>query len=90
MIIRIDKSFEKDVDKIKDRSILKKIANCIERIKEVDNLSEIKNIKKLKGFLNGYRIRLGEYRIGVIIESNTVEFIRCLHRKDIYKYFPTN
>ena len=46
MIIKIDKSFEKDVDKIKDRSILKKIANCIERIKEVNKLSEIKNIKR--------------------------------------------
>ncbi len=87
MIVRIDKSFEKDVERIKDRNILKKITNCIVHVKEVDSLSEIKNIKKLKGFPKGYRIRLGEYRIGLIIYGNTVDFVRCLHRKDIYKYF---
>jgi mRNA interferase RelE/StbE len=35
-----------------------------------------------------YRIRLGDYRVGLKIENNTVCFVRFLHRKDIYRYFP--
>ncbi len=42
----------------------------------------------MKGSRNYYRIRIGDYRAGIIVEGLTVEFIRFLHRKDIYKYFP--
>lgn len=44
--------------------------------------------KKLTGFKNAYRIRMGEYRIGFVFENGTIELIRILGRKDIYKYFP--
>jgi mRNA interferase RelE/StbE len=50
--------------------------------------SEIKNYKKLKGSFNTFRIKLGQYRIGIFIDNDTVEFVIILHRKDIYKYFP--
>jgi Cytotoxic translational repressor of toxin-antitoxin stability system len=88
MIARIDKSFDKDVCKIKDKLFLLKIAECIEHVQTVEQLTSIKNLKKLKGAENFYRIRIGEYRLGILIEDNAVTFIRCLHRKDIYKYFP--
>ncbi|NPA92437.1 MAG: type II toxin-antitoxin system RelE/ParE family toxin, partial [Chloroflexi bacterium] len=35
-----------------------------------------------------YRIRLGDYRLGLEIEGDTVVFVRFLHRRDIYRYFP--
>jgi len=35
-----------------------------------------------------YRIRLGNYKMGITIIENQVTFIRFLHRKEIYKYFP--
>jgi mRNA interferase RelE/StbE len=39
-----------------------------------------------------YRIRTGNFRIGVKIVSveseNVVIFVRALHRKDIYRKFP--
>ena len=88
MIIKIDKVFEKDTDKIKDKKILFKIADVIEKVKEAGDIISIKNIKKLKGSNKFYRIRIGGFRIGIIIDNDIVEFIRCLHRKDIYKYFP--
>jgi mRNA interferase RelE/StbE len=88
MIVKIDKIFEKDTDKIKDKRILFKIVDVIEKVREADDIISIKNIKKLKGSNKFYRIRIGDFRIGIIIDNNIVEFIRCLHRKDIYKYFP--
>ena len=37
---------------------------------------------------SNYRIRLGDYRIGIEIQKDTIIFTRFLHRKDIYKFFP--
>lgn len=88
MNVRIDKSFEKDIRKIKDKKLLAKIANTIEQVQTVINSDGIKNIKKLKGSNNYYRIRIGNYRIGISIEGDMVDFIRFLSRKDIYTYFP--
>lgn len=88
MIVKIDKVFEKDTDKIKDKKILNKIADVIEKVRAADDIISIRNIKKLRGSNKFYRIRAGDFRIGIIIDNGIVEFIRCLHRKDIYKYFP--
>jgi mRNA interferase RelE/StbE len=88
MIVKIDKSFVKDTDKIIDKKLFNAIANCIENIREYKKLSEIPNCKKLKGSKNAYRIRIGNYRIGFVFENRTVEFVRFLHRDTIYNSFP--
>lgn len=48
MIVRIDKSFEKDLKKINNKSLDRKVAVCIENIIVDMNILEIKNIKDLK------------------------------------------
>jgi mRNA interferase RelE/StbE len=88
MIVSIDKTFEKDTNKIKLKNILNEIADIIENTQKAKNIIEIKNIKKLKGYKKYYRIKLEDYRLGLFIDNDKVEFVRCLHRKDIYKYFP--
>lgn len=45
-------------------------------------------IQKLKGHDIFYKIRFGNYRVGLRIESNHLTFERVLHRKEIYKYYP--
>jgi len=88
MIVRIDKSFEKDTYKIKDRKLLLKVAASIKQVKASQSLPEIHNLKKLTGFSNHYRIRIGEYRIGLLIKGKMATFERFLHRKEIYRYYP--
>jgi mRNA interferase RelE/StbE len=88
MIVKIDRSFEKDTHKLKNDLVLVKIADCIENIQASEKVSDINGIKKLSGFKNFYRIKIRDYRIGLLIIGNTAQFIRCLHRKDIYRYFP--
>ncbi len=51
-------------------------------------LSEISSLKKMQGYETLYRIRLGDYRIGIEVVGEQVVFVRMLHRKDIYRYFP--
>ena len=52
------------------------------------DISEIPNLKKLKSDGDYYRIRIGDYRLGLIIENGTIIFVRLLHRSEIYRYFP--
>ena len=88
MIVKINKSFDKDISKIKTNNILSKVYKLIIQIQKTDKLTEIKHLKRLKGGYHYYRIRIGDYRVGIVIENETIEFVRFLHRKDIYKYFP--
>jgi mRNA interferase RelE/StbE len=53
------------------------------------NLSEKIDIRKIQGYGNYYRIRIGDYRIGCEIETgNRITFYRVKNRKDIYRVFP--
>ena len=89
MIIEFDKSFEKSLDKIKNKSLFIRIEKTILEFEKSKSLTDLTNIKKLTGFKNYYRLRIGEYRLGFEkIDENTLRFILIAHRKDIYKLFP--
>ena len=45
-------------------------------------------MKKLKADGDYYRVKIGDYRIGMTLEEDVVIFVRVLHRKDVYRYFP--
>jgi mRNA interferase RelE/StbE len=81
-------SFAKDIRSIKSKDILSRIKEVVEQVEKAQSLQEVTNIKKLKGGRNYYRIRVGEYRIGLAVEGNEITFVRCLDRKEIYRYFP--
>jgi mRNA interferase RelE/StbE len=57
-------------------------------IEDADNLEDVSNVKKLKAEGDYYRIRVGDYRIGILINEDVVVFVRVLHRKEVYRYFP--
>ena len=90
MKVEFRRSFEEDLKKIKDKKILRKVKELIEEIEKAKSFKDIQNIniKKIKGYKYFYRIRVGDYRIGIKAEGNKVMFVRILHRKDIYRYFP--
>jgi mRNA interferase RelE/StbE len=80
--------FDKSIDKLKSAIVKKEVADAILNVEQATNLKEIKNLKKLTGYKISYRIEIGDYRIGIFIENDTVEFSTVAHRKDIYKIFP--
>ncbi len=81
-------SFLKCIHKIADNNLKAKIIECIQNVELSDNIKQINDLKKLKGHKSFYRIKLGDYRIGVKIDSEVVVFVTVAHRKDIYKLFP--
>jgi mRNA interferase RelE/StbE len=80
--------FEKDAEKELSKKLQLQLADIIEKIQQAEQLTQIPNLKKMKGYRNAYRIRLGEYRIGFLFENNTVKLSRVMNRKEIYRYFP--
>ena len=88
MIISYKKSFLKDIKKLKNKHLKDSIADCISQVECASSVQDIKNLKKLTGYDVYYRIRVGDYRIGLKIEDDSVFFVVVEHRKDIYKMFP--
>jgi mRNA interferase RelE/StbE len=86
--VEFRESFAKDLKGVKDKSLLKRAKELIEAIEQANSLVDTPNSKKLKGGGNYFRLRIGDYRIGITLENDTVIFVRFLNRKDIYKYFP--
>lgn len=82
------RQFSKDLDKINLPSKRNDIANAIENVESAKLISDIRGIKKLSGYKCAYRLKIGDYRVGLYIENKTAQFARILHRKDIYKKFP--
>lgn len=59
----------------------------IEKILSLEEKPRPSKVKKLKGFDNEYRLRVGDYRIRYEIDDKnlTVIVLHCKHRKDVYK-----
>ena len=88
MQVLFTKTFLKEVEQNTNAKLAASVNNIIQNVKSAGSLLAITNMKKLAGHRNAYRIRVGDYRIGILIEDDTVIFSRFMHRKDIYKFFP--
>jgi mRNA interferase RelE/StbE len=83
MQYEFEKAFAHDLRRLKDKELAKTILEVTKLVSEAKFLNDIPNIKKLTGFKSAYRIRSGDYRIGIIFEKGVVIFVAFSHRKDI-------
>lgn len=89
MEVQYRKAFLKDLKKLKGQPIYERIFTLSFTIlPELDELSDLANVKALKGYPGRYRIRVGAYRVGIERFGDTIEVMRVLHRRDFYHYFP--
>lgn len=88
MKIRFTSKFEKQVSKINSPKLKQDILSIIQQAENAGSVHELKNLKKLIGYKSHFRIRLGDYRIGLFLDNDILEFAAFDNRKDIYKYFP--
>ncbi|MEQ9105054.1 MAG: type II toxin-antitoxin system RelE/ParE family toxin [Rhodothermales bacterium] len=90
MNTRFRKSFERDLKKLRnDRQTLGRIRSAILVVEEANSLDNVPGLKRLTGGSGDYcRIRVGDYRVGIELVGDVVVFTRCLHRREVYRYFP--
>jgi mRNA interferase RelE/StbE len=81
-------SFNKDLSKLSSAPVRKSLKNLILKLETAKSLSEIPQLKKLKGHPDAWRIRIGNYRVGFFYSNNIIQLARVVDRKDIYKVFP--
>ena len=89
MQLVIKESFHRDLKKKSvDKIIYTKVEALLEELGVKEKISDIENIKKIKGTQGYYRVKIGKFRVGIYFNEGIVFVVRCLPRKDIYKFFP--
>ena len=84
------KTFLKELKKLPKDIRIKAEHLCFDILPEIESLADIRGIEKLVGYENFYKVRFGDYRIGIEIniQSKIIECCRAMHRKEIYRYYP--
>jgi len=83
------KTFLKDMKKLKNRPAYDRVFQlAFYDLPKSEALQDLAGLRPMKGYPNRYRIRIGNYRVGIESSGNKVELIRVLHRRDVYRYFP--
>jgi mRNA interferase RelE/StbE len=67
-------SFARDLKAIRDKKLLRRVKEIIEAVEKADSLGDLPNLKKLKGAKSYFRLKLGDYRIGLALENDTSRF----------------
>lgn len=88
MKVAFKSSFLKQLQKLKDSALKDAIYKAILSAENASTIEAIPKIKKLSGYTSYYRIRVGDYRIGLCVADDILYFVSFDHRKDIYKHFP--
>jgi len=88
MQVDFTKHFSRRLDRERDEALRDKLRNVVRTVINANTVRDIPGLKKLKGSSTAYRIRLGDYRIGLFIEDGRALFAAFEHRKEIYNRFP--
>ncbi|CAD5974365.1 Toxin RelE3 [Planktothrix tepida] len=91
MILEVQyrQAFLKDLKQLKSSTSYQRIYEvAFTTLAAINTLEEISDIKAMKGYSCRYRIRIGDYRIGIEVNGDVIEVMRVLHRREFYRYFP--
>lgn len=87
MKVKYSKDFEKSVRKLSGK-LLESVKKTILEVKEADSLKDIADCKKLTGFKNVYRLRIGNLRafflFHIEVEGDEVFFKYLVPRGEAY------
>ena len=89
MEVQYRQAFLKDLKQLKSSESYQRIyVIAFTTLENINLLEEIPDIKAMRGYNGRYRIRIGDYRIGIEVNGDIIEVMRVLHRREFYRYFP--
>ncbi|MCY3506053.1 MAG: type II toxin-antitoxin system RelE/ParE family toxin [Chloroflexi bacterium] len=65
-----------------------KVERIVEQLQRAPSVASVPSVASKRGYANHYRIRVGDYRLGIVVDGDTAILVRFLHRRDIYRHFP--
>jgi mRNA interferase RelE/StbE len=86
--VRFKQSFARDLRTLEDKALLGRVRALIENVEKAESLGDMAGLRKLRGGGAYYCARVGDYRVGLAVEEEAVVFVRVLHRREVYRYFP--
>ena len=88
MEIRYHARFNRDLRRLRNPSLAHSIEQIISELKAASNLADVRGVRRLRGGGHHYRIRIGDYRLGITQDGDAIILRRFLHRSEIYRNFP--
>lgn len=80
--------FNRDLRRLRSARTLRHVERVIEELAAATNLTELTNVRRLQAEGRNYRIRVGDYRLGITMADDVAVLRRFLHRNEIYRHFP--
>ena len=88
MEIRYRTSFGRDMRRERNADLRRRVERIVEQLQRAPSVASIPSVASMQGYANHYRIRVGDYRLGIVVDGDTAILVRFLHRRDIYRHFP--
>ena len=89
MRTRYKPAFRRDMRNLRDASMRRRINRKIEELKAATTIREVSNVSRIVSETGRhYRIKIGQYRLGITLEGDTAILDRFGHRSDFYRNFP--
>ena len=89
MEVEYSSNVTRDLRRIRSAELRRRIDRRIAELEAASKLSDISGIKRLESQGGRYyRIGVGDYRLGMALEGDTVVLVRFMHRRDVYRHFP--
>ena len=88
MTVEPSRQFSRDVRRLGSSQIRRRLDRTIQELIEVADITEVSGIKRLLAEGQHYRIRIGDYRLGITMDGKIAVLRRFLPRGEIYRYFP--
>ncbi|MXZ89508.1 MAG: type II toxin-antitoxin system RelE/ParE family toxin [Dehalococcoidia bacterium] len=88
MEIRYRTSFGRDLRRERNSDLRRRVERIVEQLQSAPSAASVTGLVSMQGYANHYRVRVGDYRLGIIVDGDTAILVRFLHRRDIYRHFP--
>ena len=80
--------FLRDVRQLGSAQIRRRLDRVIQELIEAGNITDVDWVRRLTASGSHYRIRIGDYRLGITVDGETAVLRRFLPRGEIYRRFP--
>jgi len=88
MQVKYNKQFLKELSKLPNKTSTKIEEFVFESLPKYNTIEQVGNIEKMIGYKNCFKVRFGNYRVGIKRENGYIVITTVKHRGEIYKYFP--
>lgn len=88
MEIRFHSQFNHDLRRLRNASLAARLEQVIGELKAAPTIRDVRGVSRMTSPGDHYRIRIGEYRLGITMDGERAILRRFLPRGEIYRHFP--